>query len=191
MGLRVALIAAALALSGCAVPYQDMAMGIGVSSEQIGDDLYRITVKLGDSNSQSDLQLYGNLRAAETARDAGAPGFRVVSTRNTTASRYVSVPGTAYTTGSATTYGNTTYGTATTTYDAPISGVSVVPRGIAVIQLVRGPLQPGDYDAAKLIREIGPLVTRGAGRNTPVPSTAAIGASTSGHANTDSVSARE
>jgi hypothetical protein len=137
-----------LALAACATGYNTR----GVVAVPLGTDLYRVEANLNQHSNQSMVQDYLLLRAAETALQAGAHGFTVVSNQDTTRQRTLMTGGGARTQVNA-------FGTATTTYTPPNLTQQEFPRGMMVISLVRGANRPqGYFSAQELERAIRPRV---------------------------------
>ncbi len=159
---KLAAAALAFALAACATPYGEANVFGGVSAAPMGGDVYRIQAQLNAFSSPEMVQDYLLLRAAETAQANGAEGFVIVDSRDATRTSTIVTPGQSYTTANAYGYGNSAFGSATTTYQPPIANTVVAPGGILMIRLVR---QPGEGDnaflrASDIIAAIGPRVRR-------------------------------
>lgn len=163
--MRGWVLAAALLLGGCATRYQDMTLGLGVSADAMGGDVYRVTAHLNSMNRAGDIDDFLFLRAAEAARESGAEGFVVLAQRDETKSGTVVVPGSSSTTAFGQSSGGFASGTATTTYTPPRTYEINNPGSAMLIRLVRGGDRPHGYiDAAATIEAISPRVKRGLGR---------------------------
>lgn len=153
---------AVLGLVGCATPYQENGFLGGVSAVAMGGDVYRISGHLNAFSSQEQLQDFMLLRAADTAIAQGAVGFIILGYEDATRSSTLTSPGESSTTAQVTTYGNTAYGTAQTTYTPADTTTFILPGGIALIQLVRNPSAGQKYlIAADIEQAIGPRVRDG------------------------------
>lgn len=82
---RLATVAAAAALFGCAIPptpYQSVAEGqingFGYASSKVDDALYRVTFQGNRRTSRRAIDAYALYRAAEIAREVSAPAFVVL-----------------------------------------------------------------------------------------------------------------
>lgn len=150
--MRSAVLAALLALAGCATAYGDRNWaGYGVEAAPMGGQMYRVTARLNDVSTEGQLQDYLMLKAAETAQANGAAGFEIVSTQAHTRTGGVSMPGTSNTTAS----GFTTY--------SPGAFIPLVePSGTLTIRLISEaqPDNPAYIDASTVIAAIAPRVQR-------------------------------
>lgn len=151
----LAALLAVIAVSACATGYNTR----GVVAVPLGRDLYRIEANLNQYSNQSMVQDYLLLRAADTAIEAGAEGFVIVSERNTTRQRTFVTGGSSQTTATVQSFGNYAYGSATTTHSAPQIIERTMPGGSIMIELVRNPMATARYFSAVDIRtSIGPRV---------------------------------
>lgn len=163
---------AMVAAASCATPYRagsmegffcggivgELACG-GVTASALGGDAYRIEASLNRYSSQSTVQDYLLLRAAEVAIERGAIGFVIDGSRDTSREGLVVTGGSAWTTGHVDGMGNVS---ATTTY-SPVQASSFIrPGRMVVVTLVRAPAPRGVryFDASEVIAAIGPRVRR-------------------------------
>jgi len=159
---RILLAFALAALCACSTPYQSSGLSGGVSAAAMGNDVFRIQANLNGYSSQSMVQDYLLLRAAETALEQGAVGFVILDARDDSRAGQFVVPGSSTTTANVTAYGNTAYGTANTTYRPAQAYNFLRPGGILMIGLVRQPPSDRQYfSAQEIVSAIGPRVRRG------------------------------
>src|SRR5262245_28712522 len=92
-----AALALAFALGACATKYQEMGFTGGVAAEQVTADVYRIKSRGNAYTAQSTVQDYVLLKAAETAKSAGATHFVMISAADATRVDTIVTPGTANT----------------------------------------------------------------------------------------------
>ncbi|MGD9979978.1 MAG: hypothetical protein AB7H66_15640 [Hyphomonadaceae bacterium] len=153
---------AALVTVSCATPYQQSGFTGGVQALPIGRDTYRVEAALNAYSSQSMVQDYLLLRAAETAQSNGAVGFVIHGAQDTSTTGRVVVPGQATTNAYAYGAGNYAYGQATTTYTPAQAYNFIRPGGMMMITLVREPVPAGlqYFSASEIIAAIGPRVRR-------------------------------
>jgi hypothetical protein len=144
-------------LLGCGTPYQNMGFRRGVAAEQVSADIYRIKARGNAYTSQSTVQDYTLLRAAETAKSAGATHFQLISAADASSQSIVTTPSTA----STSVVGNTAF----TTYSPGSTDVVIKPGQdayIRVLRLAKGQSPPsGAFSANEIIRYIGGRVDRG------------------------------
>lgn len=145
-----------LALAACGTNYQEMGFSGGVSAEQVTADTYRIIARGNGYTSNTTIQDYALLKAAETTKQAGATHFLVVSAANASSRGSVTTPGSAQTTFS----GNVAY----TTYQPGQTHEFVRPGQDAYIRVVRlrqGEAPPaGAMNADEIIQFVGSRVKR-------------------------------
>jgi hypothetical protein len=143
-------------LLGCGTPYQDMGFRGGVAAEQVSADVYRIKARGNGYTDQSTVQDYTLLKAAETAKSAGASHFQLISAGDASSQSIVTTPGTA----STSVIGNT----ALTTYSPGSTDVFIKPGQdtyVRVLRLAAGQSPPsGALSADEIIRYVGGRVKR-------------------------------
>ena len=102
-------------LSGCATEYQRQGFSGGYSETQLGENIFQVSFRGNGYTRGERASDFALLRSAEVASENGFRYFIVVeSGRDSSLSTYTT-PTQSYTTGSAYGYGNTAYGSATTT----------------------------------------------------------------------------
>jgi hypothetical protein len=114
----ITLFAAAL-LSGCATPYSSTGFAGGYSDTQLAPDAFRITFSGNGFTSSERTQDLALLRAADVTLSHGFRYFAVAGSGNGGSTSSITLPGSAYTTATATGYGNSAYGSAVTTFVPP------------------------------------------------------------------------
>jgi hypothetical protein len=115
----VAAAAAALLLAACATAYQSTGFTGGFRDTQLAPYVFRVSFSGNAFTSNDRVQDFALLRAAELTLANNARYFGVISaTDQSRRDTYIS-PGSSYTTGTASGYGNTAYYSGTTTYTAP------------------------------------------------------------------------
>jgi len=102
-------------MQGCATSYQRNGFSGGYSETQLGENIFKVSFRgngYTDSERASDFAL---LRSAELTTENGFRYFTIVESGNESSKSAYTTPTHSYTTGSAYGYGNTVYGSATTT----------------------------------------------------------------------------
>lgn len=160
--MRKVIVSALLALvAACATPYVEGGLMGGVNAVPMGGDVYRVQAQLNAYSDQSMVQDYLLLKAADTAVAQGAVGFVIIDSQNTSRTATIVTPGTATTTANAQAFGNSAYGTATTTYTPAQAHTMIRPGGIMLISLVReAPANGAYFNAAQIQQAIGARVRR-------------------------------
>lgn len=159
--MRMILLLLILLSPSCAVKYQDMRLGLGVSAEETSPDLIKISAKLNQLNHPHDLENFLLLRAAEAAKARGANGFIILGSHDQTRIREYYIPGNATSTGTTNLIGGTVFSQTNTQFRPARAMSEIHPAGVIMIRLVRGESHPNILDSDKIIEQIGPLVDRG------------------------------
>jgi hypothetical protein len=107
------------ALTSCATSYQSTGLTGGFRDTQLAPDLFRVSFSGNAFTSGDRLQDFALLRAAELALSNGAQYFAVLSSSDQSRTDTYVTPGSSYTTGTVSAYGNTGTYSGTTTYTAP------------------------------------------------------------------------
>lgn len=149
--MRIAVFAVALILAGCGTKYQEMGLTGGVAAEQVTADTWRIRSRGNAYTSQSTVQDYVLLKAAETTRAAGGTHFQLISAADASRVGAITGPATASTTYS----GNSAF----TTITPGDTTVYVRPGQDAYIRVLKAPA-PGAFSAEEIIRFAGSRVQR-------------------------------
>src|SRR5467141_728098 len=114
MRTTLAVLIVAL-LAGCATPYQAKGMTGGFSETQLDENVFQVRFNGNGYTSGERAADFTLLRSAELARMHGYSYFIIVQSRAGNRYSTYTTPVQSHTTASATSYGNTTYGSATTT----------------------------------------------------------------------------
>ena len=147
----------AVIIGGCSTPYQSIGFSGGVDGQQLTADTYRIVARGNAYTSQTAIQVYALLKAAETTRQAGATHFIILDGADASSSSYITTPGNARTTVS----GDRAY----TTFDPGSIDKLVKPGQDTIIRILsvgtgqRPP--PGALSADEIIQFVGARVRRG------------------------------
>lgn len=103
-------------LAACATSYQASGLTGGFEEIQLSPNVFQVRFQ-GNGYTQPERAAdFALLRSAEVALENGFTHFAIVDSKDATKLSSYTTPHSSYTTGSANTYGNTTYGSATTTY---------------------------------------------------------------------------
>jgi hypothetical protein len=86
--LRLVVVLCALALWGCATPYQETGILGGVTAAQTGTDTYRISARANGYTDPGAVKDFVLLKAAETAKERGATHFFVLDRDDVTRRSY-------------------------------------------------------------------------------------------------------
>jgi hypothetical protein len=106
---------AALIASGCATGYHAKSLSGGFTETQLDQNVFQVSFHGNGYTSRERAADFTLLRSAEIARMHGFGYFIIVERADRTGYGTYTTPTESYSSGSATTYGNTTYGSATTT----------------------------------------------------------------------------
>lgn len=160
-------IALVLLVGACATKYQLVVFAGGYSEVQIDANTYRVSFRGNAYTSRDRVETYLLYRCAELTTEAGYDYFVIVGSGTDARQGVVTTPGTytSTTTGSATAYGSTAYGSATTTgtYTPGQSFVVTKYGGTAVIKVFKGE-KPADnanaFVAKEVLQYLGPNIER-------------------------------
>lgn len=163
MNGRVRLIAVAVvAIVGCATPYQRQGFTGGFDEYPLAADTYTITFKGNAYTSADRVQMYLHFRCAELTLETGYNSFVVVEKENQDRTGQFKTQGqsTTTTTGTASVYGNTAYGSSQShTTHTPGQTFNYKKAGrAATIRMYRGAKPEGAFDAREVVRLLGPRV---------------------------------
>ena len=106
-------------LSACATSYQSSGLTGGFRDIQLAPDVFRVSFRGNSFTSQDRVQDFALLRAAELTLANGCRYFGVISSADQSRTDTYVSPGSAYTSGTVSMYGNTGYYSGTTNYTAP------------------------------------------------------------------------
>jgi hypothetical protein len=134
---------------------------------QIDANTYKVSFRRNGYTPRDRVETFLMYRLAELTAEAGYDYFVIVGSRTDARSEVVTTPGTytSTTTGSATAFGNTAFGSATTTgtYTPSESIVINKHEGIAVIKVFKGDKpadDPNAYTAREVLHYLGPSIGR-------------------------------
>ena len=102
-------------LSGCATAYQPQGLSGGYSETQLGENLFQVSFRGNGYTRSERASDFALLRSAEVTMGNGFRYFIVVESGKDSSLSTYTTPTQSYTTGSAYSYGNTAFGSATTT----------------------------------------------------------------------------
>lgn len=167
MRVAAAVCAAASAMlaSGCATQYGDHGAlnGLvgGVTATRVSEDTIVVSVLGNGVTSPERVEQYVARKASEETIKDGFDWFLILGGQNTSQVRTMVQPGqaTSYTSAQATAVGAYAYGSATTTttFTAPQSSSAYWPGLKARIQMGRGPLPNGAFDARRTLAFLASL----------------------------------
>jgi hypothetical protein len=139
-------------VTGCATPYQPKGSSGGFSEIQLAPDSFVVTFAGNEHTSAEQVRDFALLRAAEVVLANNLPYFAIVDAAGLGTSNAYVAPGTSYTSGIATTVGNLTTYTATTT-TTPAQTYNTFSPGLGL--MVRGLKYPSEHaqaiDAALIV----------------------------------------
>jgi len=105
----------AILLAGCATQYQAQGLSGGYTDTQLGENIFQVSFRGNGYTPSERAADFALLRAAEVTMENGFRYFVVVESGRDASVSAFTTPTQSYTTGSAYSYGNTAYGSATTT----------------------------------------------------------------------------
>ena len=157
----------ALPLIACATQYQPRGFTGGYSQVQIDATTYKVSFRGNAYTSRDRVESYLMYRLAELTAETGYDYFVIVGGRTDARQGVITTPGTysSTTTGSAMAFGNTAYGSATTTgtYTPGQTFIITKHEGIAVIKAFRGEKpadNPNAFVAREVLQYLGPSIGR-------------------------------
>ncbi len=131
---RGVLAAAGLLLVGCATSYQRTGLTGGYSETRLDEHLVRVNFRGNGYTSAEKASDFCVLRCAELTLEHGCRYFEILEEGETVSHSTYTTPTTSYTTGSVSVYGNTAYGSATTTTYGGQTYLSSKPRAVFLIR---------------------------------------------------------
>ncbi len=117
--LIATVVVAAFLSVGCATNYQSKGFKGGFQDTQLAPDVYRVSFSGNGFTSADRVQDFALLRAAELTLANNGRYFAVISTVDQSRTQTHFTPGSAYTTGTVSSFGNSASYSGTTTYTAP------------------------------------------------------------------------
>lgn len=112
--IGVALFAV-LVLAACATSYQPMGFTGGYEETQYAPDVWQVDFRGNGYTSRQRVQDFAMLRAADLTLQSGAKYFVIISAAGYSSIGSYTTPTTSTTTGNVNFYGNSAYGSSTTT----------------------------------------------------------------------------
>lgn len=148
-------VAASFAFISCATKYQKVGFSGGFSETRLAPDVFRVSFS-GNGHTRSErAQDFVLLRAAELTLQNGYRYFKVLDGRDEVTTQTVTLPGSSYTTANATAYGNSVYGSATTTYTPPQNiNIYKPSSGLMIRCFATPPKEGGVFDAQFIANSI-------------------------------------
>ncbi len=150
--MHLAFMLGFLLLGGCATQYGEMGFTGGVDSQRVTSDTFRIVARGNGYTSQTAVQDFVLLKAAETTKSAGGTHFLFVGSRDASTMGTIETPGSARTTF----VGNTAY----TTYNPGMVSTYIRPGQDTFIKVITVPSgvapPPGAILADEIIQFVGP-----------------------------------
>lgn len=154
---RSAILSVILVLvCGCATPYQSSGWSGGYSDTRLREDVFSVRFRGNGHTSAERCSDFALLRCAELSLENGYACFAIVDSAESVSTIYVSSGGTSETSGTLSTYGNTTSGSFTTR-QSPTTTVPVQkPRSSYTILCLKEKPQGGalTFDAEYLANSI-------------------------------------
>lgn len=156
MKVGIALVFVMLVCAGCATSYQSKGFTGGFSETRLSEDTYRINFA-GNAKTDSERAAdFALLRAAELTRQNGYQYFVILAASDRVQRGAYTTPQSSTTNFRANQYGNSTYGTATTTTTGGQTYYFEKPRADITIMMLRE--EPSDsgivYNAQFVERSI-------------------------------------
>jgi len=111
----IILTGLAIVLGACATSYKPQGLSGGFSETQLDRNVFRVSFRGNGYTRPERAEDFALLRSAELALRNGFTHFIIVDGRSSSEYGAYTTPTQSYTTGGATSYGNTAYGSATTT----------------------------------------------------------------------------
>lgn len=158
MGMRY-VFALLLALGGCQTPYQPEGFGGGYEDIRLSDDTFEIRARGNGYSSEAHTRNIVLLRASELAIQNGFSHFMILDGSMKSTERTFTTPGSINTTGQASVYGNTIYGTSNSIYTPPQAHRVTNQHGAALVKMFRGPA-PNALDAQLIYNQLHPKLAK-------------------------------
>ncbi len=111
----IILTGLAIVLGACATSYKPQGLSGGFSETQLDRNVFRVSFRGNGYTRPERAEDFALLRSGELALRNGFTHFIIVDGRSSSEYGAYTTPTQSYTTGGATSYGNTAYGSATTT----------------------------------------------------------------------------
>lgn len=128
-----------LALAGCATGRSyhnsDNMWKLGYSDTQLNERVYRVSYA-GYGIPQNECDDFALMRASEIAKEKGYKYFRILAEKQSSHSQAFYIPGSTYTTGTVSSYGNTAHVNATS-YSTGFAGTANYPVSTITIEMLK------------------------------------------------------
>ena len=148
----------AMLLAACATPYQPSGMSGGFTETRLDSNVFRVTFKGNGYTSRERAEDMALLRSAELTLQYGFTHFAIADGRSTAEHVTIDMPTRATTTGTVSTYGNTSYINARTNVTGGDSFTVAKPSTTNTIVCFNGKPQINAfvYDANFLVDSLSP-----------------------------------
>lgn len=142
-------------LAGCATGYQAQGLSGGYSSTQYAPNIFNVSFSGNGFTGRGKAADFALLRSAEITIENGFRYFSIANTDNSVSNSTYTTPTTTNTYGSATVYGNTAYGSATsTTYGGQTYNISKPSSSNTIVCYKEKPNNGLVYDAVFLYKSL-------------------------------------
>lgn len=148
-----------LALTACATAYQSSNHFTGGFDEiALAPNVYKVTFKGNGYTSSERAEGLALLRSADLTLQKGFKYFALADSKSATSHSSYTTPVTANTTANVTAFGNTAYGTATTTYSGGQTVFISKPRAANLVVMFpeRPQIDGMVFDAEFICQSLGP-----------------------------------
>lgn len=154
--MRVAIVVGLLALGGCATGYQPQGFSGGFTELQLSENVFKVDFAGNGFTSPQRVEEMALLRSAELTLHKGFRYFALADSRVDRTTSAWTTPAEAQTNFSATSFGNTMHGSATTTYTGGDTYFVNKAAATNVVVMFRDkPDGAFAFDAAMLCQSIG------------------------------------
>ena len=135
---KIILLAFVLILAGCAIGRSyhnsDNMWKLGYTDTQLNETAYRVSYA-GYSIPQSECDNFALMRASEITKEKGYKYFRILTEKQSSQSQSFYIPGSTYTTGTVSGYGNVAQVNATS-YSSGLMGTADYPVSTITIEML-------------------------------------------------------
>ena len=140
-------------LAGCAIGRSyhnaDNMWKLGYTDTQLNERVYRVSYA-GYSIPQSECDDFAIMRASEIAKEKGYKYFRILNEKQSSQSQSFYIPGSTYTTGTVSGYGNVAQVNATS-YSSGLMGTANYPVSTVTIEMLKEKGDASDTLDAEII----------------------------------------
>lgn len=149
----ITALAFVLIFSGCAIGRSyhsaDNMWKLGYTDTQLNESVYRVSYA-GYSIPQSECDDFAIMRASEIAKEKGYKYFRILTEKQSSHNESLYVPGSTYTTGTVSGYGNVAQMNATS-YSSGFWGTGSYPVSTITIEMLKEKVDSLDTLDAEII----------------------------------------